>query len=73
MTPENASNMELVTEYTNLQRELDEENERWLILSEELETLNFELWALNFELWTLNIAYIGNHNYEFWILNSELK
>ena len=39
MTPENASNMELVTEYTNLQRELDEENERWLILSEELETL----------------------------------
>ena len=39
MTPENASNMELVTEYTNLQCELDEENERWLILSEELETL----------------------------------
>ena len=43
MAPENASNMELVTEYTNLQRELDEENERWLILSEELETVNFEL------------------------------
>ena len=43
MAPENASNMELVTEYTNLQRELDEENERWLILSEELETLNFDL------------------------------
>ena len=43
MAPENASNIELVTEYTNLQRELDEENERWLILSEELETLNFEL------------------------------
>ena len=43
MAPENASNMELVTEYTNLQRKLDEENERWLILSEELETLNFEL------------------------------
>ncbi len=43
MAPENASNMELVTEYTNLQRELDEENERWLILSEELETLDFEL------------------------------
>ena len=42
MAPENASNMELVTKYTNLQRELDEENERWLILSEELETLNFE-------------------------------
>ena len=45
MAPENASNMELVTEYTNLQRELDEENERWLILSEELETLNFEHWT----------------------------
>ena len=43
MAPENASNMELVTEYTNLQRELDEENERWMVLSEELETLNFEL------------------------------
>ena len=38
MAPENASNMELVTEYTNLQRKLDEENERWLILSEELES-----------------------------------
>ena len=43
MAPENASNMELVTEYTNLQRELDEENERWMVLSEELETLNFKL------------------------------
>ena len=43
MAPENASNMELVTEYTNLQRELDEENDRWMVLSEELETLNFEL------------------------------
>ena len=42
MVPENALNMELVTEYTNLQRELDEENDRWLILSEELETLNIE-------------------------------
>ncbi len=39
MAPENASNMELVTEYTNLQRELDEENERWMVLSEELESL----------------------------------
>ena len=37
MAPENASNMELVSDYTNLQRELDEENDRWLILSEELE------------------------------------
>ena len=43
MAPENASNMELVTEYTNLQRELDEENDRWLVRSEELETLNLEL------------------------------
>ena len=39
MAPENASNMELVSEYTNLQRELDEENDRWLILSEELERM----------------------------------
>ena len=37
MAPENASNMKLVSEYTDLQRELDEENDRWLILSEELE------------------------------------
>ena len=43
MAPENASNMELVTEYTNLQRELDEENDRWLVRSEELETWNFEV------------------------------
>ena len=43
MAPENASNMELVTEYTNPQRELDEENDRWLVRSEELETLNLEL------------------------------
>ena len=43
MAPENASNMELVTEYTNLQHELDEENDRWLVRSEELETLNLEL------------------------------
>lgn len=39
MAPENASDMELVTEYTNIQRELDEENDRWMVLSEELETL----------------------------------
>lgn len=43
MAPENASNMELVTEYTNLQRELDEENDRWMVLSEEVESLNLEL------------------------------
>lgn len=43
MASENASNMELVTEYTNLQRELDEENDRWMVLSEEVESLNLEL------------------------------
>ena len=37
MKSENASNMELVTEYTDLKRALDEENDRWLLLSEELE------------------------------------
>ena len=37
MKPESASNMELVTEYTDLKRALDEENDRWLLLSEELE------------------------------------
>ena len=37
MKPENATNMELVTEYTNLMKTLDEENDRWMILSEELE------------------------------------
>ena len=30
LKPENASDMELVTEYTNLQRELDEENDNWM-------------------------------------------
>ena len=38
--PVNASNMALVTEYTSLMRVLDEENERWLVLSEELEQIN---------------------------------
>lgn len=37
MNPENASDMQLVTEYTELKRALDEENDRWLMLSEELE------------------------------------
>ena len=37
MKPENAINMELVTEYTELMKTLDEENDRWMILSEELE------------------------------------
>ena len=39
MAAENASNMELVTEYTDLQRHLDKENEQWLKLSEALEAL----------------------------------
>ena len=43
MKPENASDMELVTEYTSTKKALDEEVERWEKLSEELETLNIEL------------------------------
>lgn len=39
MVAENASNMKLVTEYTDLQRYLDRENEQWLELSEALERL----------------------------------
>ena len=35
----NASNMELVTEYTSTQAALDRENNRWMELSEALETL----------------------------------
>lgn len=37
--PENASNMELVTEYTSIQRALDAENERWMELNEKMEKL----------------------------------
>ena len=37
--PENASDMKLVTEYTETQRALNEENDRWLTLSETLESL----------------------------------
>ena len=39
MKPENASKMELVTEYTDTKRALDEENERWFKLSEDLESI----------------------------------
>lgn len=39
MTPENASNMELVTEYTSTKEALDKENDRWMELSEKLEEL----------------------------------
>ena len=38
-SPENASNMELITEYTSTKKVLDEEVERWEKLSEELEAL----------------------------------
>ena len=39
MDPTNASDMELVTEYTSIKKALDEEVERWEKLSEELEQL----------------------------------
>ena len=42
LQPSNASNMELVTEYTSTRQALDAENERWMRLSEELETLQNE-------------------------------
>ena len=38
--PENATNMELVTEYTSLMKKLDEENDNWMTLSEALEELS---------------------------------
>lgn len=38
--PANASNMELITEYTSTKKALDEEIERWESLSEEVEKLN---------------------------------
>lgn len=37
--PKNASNMELVTEYTTIKQDLDEENEQWFTLSESLSEL----------------------------------
>ena len=40
MKPENATNMELVTEYTFLMKKLDEENDNWMTLSEALEELS---------------------------------
>jgi ATP-binding cassette subfamily F protein 3 len=39
MLPENASDMTMVTEYTDIKRDLDEEVERWEKASEELESL----------------------------------
>lgn len=38
-TPEGASNMELINEYTSIKKRMDEEEERWTTLSEELESL----------------------------------
>ena len=37
--PKNASDMMLVTEYTDIKRQLDEEVERWEQLSEEMEEI----------------------------------
>ena len=37
--PENASNIELVTEYTSTKAALDKENDNWMALSENLEQL----------------------------------
>lgn len=39
MNPANASNMDLVTEYTSLQQQLDKENENWFSLSSKLEEI----------------------------------
>ena len=39
MDPKNASDMELVTEYTSVKKAMDEEVERWEKLSEELEKI----------------------------------
>ena len=37
--PENASNMDLISEYTALMRQLDKENEDWFAFSEALEVV----------------------------------
>lgn len=39
MDPKNASDMELVTEYTSTKQKLDQENEQWFMLSEALSEL----------------------------------
>ncbi len=43
MLPEFASDMELVTEYTSIKQKLDEENGKWLELSEQLEDMTSRL------------------------------
>src|SRR5574344_19758 len=40
MDPKNASNMDLVSEYTATTKSLDVENDKWLQFSEKLETIN---------------------------------
>lgn len=42
-TPEGASDMELITEYTSTKKVLDEEEERWATLSETLEQLKADM------------------------------
>lgn len=37
--PEHAADMELITEYTSTKKTLDEENDRWMALSEKLEEM----------------------------------
>lgn len=37
--PDNAANMDLIVEYTDIMQQLDKENERWMVLSEELEKI----------------------------------
>lgn len=37
--PDNAANMDLIAEYTDIMQQLDKENERWMVLSEELEKI----------------------------------
>ena len=41
--PEHAADMELIKEYTSTKKVLDEENDRWLLLSEKLEETQREL------------------------------
>lgn len=40
--PEHATDMDLIAEYTETKRELDEENDHWLLLSEQLEDVKAE-------------------------------
>ena len=43
MDPKNASDMELVTEYTSTKQKLDQENEQWFMLSEALNELKYKV------------------------------